>query len=333
MQALESLTDDGFIINNVIATEEVQAKLGKRKALHCKASVVKEHLGKTIIQYDVEFEDAPATSWIGILRNDRSWRAQEHAFSMLELLTASGFDQTSCYRVPRPLFFRRSPAFLLMEKAEGRLLVELFEEARRGKGANSERLDASIRGSALWLAKLHNAGLRTSKIHSLGDTLTATLKFKEGLIRTFPVISSRIDASSEEMMSMQRKLIDDRERKLIHGDYNPTNIFSASGRITVIDFPESSMGDPAFDLGYFSAQLKMTFGFGPEIRRATRSFLDEYTEHSPPDSGLEARVRIYEAQTYFQRLYHAYCLLGVMPDYQVAMRWVEESMSSLERAT
>ena len=39
---------------------------------------------------------------------------------------------------------------------------------------------------------------------------------------------------------------------------------------TVIDFEESRMGDPAFDLGYFIAQMKMSNGFGRSIFRRCR---------------------------------------------------------------
>ena len=121
---------------------------------------------------------------------------------------------------------------------------------------------------------------------------------------------------------------------LIHGDYHPKNIFAtADSTTTVIDFEESRMGDPAFDLGYFIAQMKMSHGFERSILDAADIFLHKYIKKSCcSDDDIRKRQMIYEAQTYLQRIYHTYWLLKLKPDIDLVSRWLTESEACLERA-
>ena len=93
------------------------------------------------------------------------------------------------------------------------------------------------------------------------------------------------------------------------------------------------MGDPAFDIGYFIAQTKMSHGTLESLPEAQDVFLDEYKRCcSQIDEDFWRRVSIFEAQTYLQRIYHTYYLLSLKPDLDLISTWLSEAKNALRRA-
>jgi len=325
------IRDEQFI--KQLLSEKLADEYGKDKLKYCTHKVLKTHLRKTIIQYTIKLDSLTKT-YIGIHRE--SDKRFEHVFSLLHLLRSSGFNEGSDLRVPRPILYLPSLSLLLMEEAEGRLLGTLLAE----RDAN---LQVHIEGAANWLAKLHDSKVTTTRIRSFDDEVAMTMKFKKSLLNLFPTFSKRIETISEKIINTQMREKDTRKRKnnlcdnyvcLIHGDYHPKNIFAAAdSTTTVIDFEESRMGDPAFDLGYFIAQMKMSHGFGRSILDAADIFLHKYIQKSCcSDDDIRRRQMIYESQTYLQRIYHTYWLLKLEPDMDLVSRWLTESEACLERA-
>ena len=248
-ESLVKIRDEQFI--KQLLSEKLADEYGKDKLKYCAHKILKTHLRKTIIQYTIKLDSLTKT-YIGIHRE--SDKRFEHVFSLLHLLRSSGFNEESDLRVPRPILYLPSLSLLLMEEAEGRLLGTLFAE----RDAN---LEVHIEGAANWLAKLHDSKVTTTRIRSFDDEIAMTMKFKKSLLNLFPTFSKRIETISEKIINTQMREKGTRKRKnnrcdnyvcLIHGDYHPKNIFAtADSTTTVIDFEESRMGDPAFDLGYF----------------------------------------------------------------------------------
>ena len=93
------------------------------------------------------------------------------------------------------------------------------------------------------------------------------------------------------------------------------------------------MGDPAFDIGYFTAQTKMTHGLGDTTLNTVEAFLQEYQENRPnKDQDFAQRAAVFEAQTYLQRIYHTYYLLALRPDFDLISEWLNECQGCLRRA-
>jgi hypothetical protein len=251
-----------------------------------------------------------------------------------------------------------------MDEAEGNLLSTLIMEQRGDTESFIER-------SAKWLAKLHNVpdsfpcsdGRKITKANSNSlagiynkhrvdeekQEILTSIKYSKSLLTIFPKLAGKIEGISKDLIAMQRKHCPQSnitpngvgKLSLIHGDYHSKNICVSDNCITVVDLEESRVGDPAFDLGYFIAQLKMSFGFSTTMIRWADLFIRKYLEESRflmqnPSSDDEAtlarRMKIYEAQTYFQRSYHTYYLLGLTPDTELVSRWLEESRLVLEVA-
>jgi aminoglycoside phosphotransferase (APT) family kinase protein len=333
-ESLVKIRDEQFI--KQLLSERLADEYGKDNLKYCAHKILKTHLRKTIIQYTIKLDSLTKT-YIGIHRE--SDKRFEHVFSLLHLLRSSGFNEGSDLRVPRPILYLPSLSLLLMEEAEGRLLGTLLAE----RDAN---LQVHIEGAANWLAKLHDSKVTTTRIRSFDYEVAMTMKFKKSLLNLFPTFSKRIETISEKIINTQMREKATLKRKnnlcdnyvcLIHGDYHPKNIFAAAdstdSTTTVIDFEESRMGDPAFDLGYFIAQMKMSHGFGRSILDAADIFLHKYIQKSCcSDDDIRRRQMIYESQTYLQRIYHTYWLLKLEPDINLVSRWLTESEACLERA-
>jgi len=203
------------------------------------------------------------------------------------------------------------------------------------------------------------------------EEIASSIIYTRALRVTFPSLSEKIDSLSKALVSMQREVFDNNtgsynnnknnnnneenntnspnntKVSLIHGDYHPKNIYVSDHAITVIDLEESRVGNPAFDLGYFVAQFKMSFGFSRKIFDWVDIFIREYIEglqlQSPSStrdeddySGgaglLKRQMKIYEAQTYLQRSYHTYWLLKLKPDIELVSKWLGQSQLCLEDA-
>src|SRR5207247_10275537 len=113
-----------------------------------------------------------------------------------------------------------------------------------------------------------------------------------------PTLKAWIPVVAHQLIEAQKSL-QPPARKPIHGDYHPRNIIVSPNLTTVIDFEEARMGDPAFDVGYFLAQTKMTHGVGGAAVQAVEAFIKEYQENQPSiDWDLEKRAAVFEAKTY-----------------------------------
>jgi aminoglycoside phosphotransferase (APT) family kinase protein len=286
------------------------------------ARTLKKHLRKTIIDYTVSFTNS-TRNYIGIYRE--SDERLEHVFSVLKVLRANGFAEDSKLTVPRPILYMPELSFLLMDKADGELLREIFER--------KDDPTPYVKGAAQWLAKLHSSKIRFEGVKSRKDEVDASLRFTRAASWLFPRLKSEIDSISDQLIRLQ-EAHPPRPRRPIHGDYHARNIISSPELTTVIDLEEARMGDPAFDLGYFAAQTKMTHGTVPIVTQATELFLREYLEsqQSVPEDFSQS-VAVFEAQTYLQRIYHTYYLLEQKPNFDQISNWLKECKRSLQKAS
>jgi aminoglycoside phosphotransferase (APT) family kinase protein len=284
--------------------------------------ILKKHLRKTIIDYSVEFTYS-TRNYIGIYRE--SDERLEYVFSVLKILRSNGFAEDSKLAVPRPILYMPELSFLLMDKADGELLREVFRR----------KADPTpyVKGAARWLAKLHSSKIRLESVKSRKDEVEASLRFTRAASWLFPRLKSEIESISDQLIRLQ-EAHPPRPRRPIHGDYHARNIIASPELTTVIDLEEARMGDPAFDLGYFAAQTKMTHGTGQIVTQAIESFLQEYLESqvSVPEEFSQS-VAVFEAQTYLQRIYHTYCLLEQKPDSDQVSNWLNECKSCLQKAS
>ncbi len=319
----QGLTEVEFI-KDLLSTQAIDE--GSQQEIQgIEARILRKHLRKTVIDYIVRFRNSTEKNYIGLHREDDERLGV--TFSVLKTLRSNGFGEGSALSVPQPVLYMPSLSFLMMEKAKGESLREILE--RKGDPTSH------IKAAAQWLAKLHSSDVTLERECSQDDEVAASLKFARAAAWLFPRFNSRIQSISEQLVRAQKALTPSRKRskRLVHGDYHPRNIIVSQQLTTVIDFEEARMGDPAFDVGYFMAQVKMTHGTGPIIVRATETFFREYQESQPStETDFGQRVATFEAQTYFQRIYHAYYLLELEPNFDLISEWLNESGKNLQKA-
>ena len=316
---LHGLTEVEFV-RDILSTDAFDAGT-KHELLGFETRILKRHLRKVIIDYILKFKDS-TRNYIGLYRESDSRLA--HTFSVMKTLRSNGFGDHDELRVPRPILFMPALSFLMMEEAEGKPLREIF--------ARNEDPASYVKGAARWLARLHDSSINLDSVHSPDDEIAASFRYSRAGSWLLPTRKSEIQSISKQLVNAQ-KSFRSIDRKPIHGDYHPRNIIVSPGLTTVIDFEEAGMGDPAFDVGYFMAQTKMTHGRGDVIIHANETFLHEYLEHrlsTEPD--FVHRVAVFEAQTYLQRIHHTYYLLALKPDFDLISEWLNEAERCLRRA-
>src|SRR5260370_30173216 len=223
------------------------------------ARILKKHLRKTIIEYTVRFANS-TKHYIGIYRE--SDERLEQVFSILKTLRSNGFAENGKLTVPRPILHIPALSFLLMDKADGELLREIFDR--------KDDPTPYVRGAAQWLAKLHTTRIRLDGVKSRRDEVAASLRFTRAALWLFPRLKSEIDSISDQLISLH-ETHPPRPRRPIHGDYHARNIIASPEVTTVIDLEEARMGDPAFHPGYFVAHTNTTPAPRPTTPQATAS--------------------------------------------------------------
>jgi len=316
---LHGLTEAEFV-RDILSTEVFDR--GPQQQLQgFETRILKRHLRKVIIDYTLRFRDS-TKNYIGLYRE--SDERLGHTFSVMKTLRSNGFGEDSRLRVPSPILYIPALSFLMMEQAQGEPLREVLE--RRSDP------DPYVKGAARWLAKLHSCNITVDGASSRDDEIANSHRYARAALWLLPTLRSEIQSISNQLIDAQ-KTLQPCVGKPIHGDYHPRNIIVSPDLTTVIDFEEARMGDPAFDVGYFTAQTKMTHGLGDTTLQAVEAFLQEYQENQPnKDQDFAQRAAVFEAQTYLQRIYHTYYLLALRPYFDLISEWLNECQSCLVKA-
>ena len=315
---LHGLTEAEFV-RDILSSEAFDQ--GSQQLEGFETRILKRHLRKVIIDYTLRFKDS-TRNYIGLYRE--SDERLGHTFSVMKILRSNGFGEDSRLRVPSPILYMPALSFLMMEQAEGDPLREILQ-----RGSDP---DPYVKGAARWLARLHSCNAAVDGASSRDDEIANSHRYARAASWLLPTLKSVIRSISNQLIDAQRTL-QPCTGKPIHGDYHPRNIIVAPDLTTVIDFEEARMGDPAFDVGYFTAQTKMTHGLSGSTVQAVETFIQEYQENQAnmePD--LVHRVAVFEAQTYLQRIYHTYYLLALRPDFDLISEWLNECQGCLRRA-
>jgi len=314
---LHGLTEAEFV-RDILSSEAFDE--GSQQLEGFETRILKRHLRKVIIDYTLRFKDS-TRNYIGLYRE--SDERLGHTFSVMKILRSNGFGEDSRLRVPSPILYMPALSFLMMEQAEGDPLREILQ-----RGSDP---DPYVKGAARWLARLHSCNAAVDGASSRDDEIANSHRYARAASWLLPTLKSEIQSISNQLIDAQ-KTLQPCTGKPIHGDYHPRNIIVAPDLTTVIDFEEARMGDPAFDVGYFTAQTKMTHGLSGSTVQAVEAFIQEYQENQlSMDPDLAQRAAVFEAQTYLQRIYHTYYLLDLRPDFDLISKWLNECQGCLRK--
>jgi aminoglycoside phosphotransferase (APT) family kinase protein len=107
---------------------------------------------------------------------------------------------------------------------------------------------------ALWLATLHQAKLTLDRVLDVGHEADNARRWAE-------VVAEQCPESADAVRRLAAALAADPPAPFatpvpIHKDFHHRHVI-VGGRVGVVDFDEARMGDPAFDLAHFGANLEL----------------------------------------------------------------------------
>ena len=197
---------------------------------------------------------------------------------------------------------------------------------------DSSVLENYIMQAASWLAKLHSIDVKSGRAFSI-ETEEAKLRhWSEHLCFLYPDFAEKISNLFSLILDKERSL-DSKCFVLIHGDYNPNNIFVDGNDITVIDFEQSCIFDPALDLGYFIAKLlsaKRKYNLPLDVENLEKRFFDKYTAKISVEP--LKRVGLYKARSFLQHLHFRYWTgrSHHTPDQLDCQYWINKTEECLQ---
>lgn len=212
------------------------------------------------------------------------------------------FLETRGLRVARILGFFSRLNLLLYEEVAGVPLSVIFQTG------DQKEVERVLREAGRWIAKLH--GLVPEKILRPAPLLGARdykRAFKK-IVTLTPSLKNYL-LSAEEIAFIDK--VGREKAALIHNDFYPGNVISASGGIYAIDFDKSGLGHPLMDLATFFGWLdasrvvwRLDFGKN-DIRRFQEVFLASYCEDAHLDYlGVRRGLNKFLVKVYLNQAYN-----------------------------
>ena len=324
-RTIDSLLKASFV-RDLFERNKDALHLSKFRISDCETNPIRlsKKGGKAVIEFILR---------LGSLRNKGTiektligkWRPDErgaHTFQLLVELQRKGFNGRDHLRISEPILYLPECNLLLTSKARGVELKSML-------AGDTDQLTSSVNRTARWFLKLHHTRSKVARRFSMRREEAELNDWLQHLSLVSPSCTGRVRKVVGVVLEMERSL-DPGAFTLIHGDLHPKNIFVDGEDLTVIDFEQSCVFDPAKDLGYFIAQTNIHCAArrrrGLSYANAStlqECLLDEYTRGASRE-GL-ARVAVYEARSYLQHLHYDYWTLNRKIDPMDFKHWIGEA--------
>ena len=203
---------------------------------------------RCLLEYDLKLErpDAPVENitLVGkVLSSGGAWSS----YHLVKSLWDAGFGDNSedgiC--VPEPMGVIPEFQMWLQRKVPGVRASKLLQEA--SGVVLAQRLAQAIH-------KLHQAGIPTSRRHTMADELRTVHERLLRLAQMKPQWTQRL----ERLLDAGARLgntIPEPSLQGIHGDFTRKQVIMDGARLYLLDFEHYCEGDPALDIGSFLANL------------------------------------------------------------------------------
>lgn len=198
----------------------------------------------------------------------------QRVFRTMTHLRSETFRGKRRLGVPRPLGVLPELSMVVYVPVDGRPLGHLLSRSDA---------TAPIRRTARWLAHLHGSHLPLDRRLGLAHEVDNAGDWGGAVAGRFPERAAQVD----EVVGRLRDLAADLDPRLdvpIHKDFHPGHVIVRGERLSVIDFDEMRLGDPAADLAHFCAYLRLdALRSGRPHTDLERTFLDEYARRAAWD--------------------------------------------------
>jgi hypothetical protein len=207
------------------------------------ARLVRHKPGRRCVIYYRLAADPP----VGVYAKMRAKGADLQTQELLEELLRDGLDHAmgSPVGVPRPLGCFEAWNMTFQEASPGRLVNEILEEsgAERGMGQVAEAIFA-----------LHRSGVSPKRQHGVADELKILRTRLDDAAARAPHRRARIERVRDGCTALAN-LLPQATPAGLHRDFYPDQVIVDGPRTTLLDLDLFAAGNPALDVGNFSAHL------------------------------------------------------------------------------
>lgn len=237
-------------------------------------------------------------------RGAQRWDTLRQSAETLKHIHDHGFS-SGRFRVPTVVDINDEDRFVIEQGQRGKSLFELLTRVDIDVGREY------FRSAALWLARLHTAGIsldiadRTARCerHRFESYESAFAKSGSPYLDRARMLLIAVREFEEDLLENRSH-----EFVLVHGDYHPKNIIigqelmhDVSTRyVSVVDFGSVLMFHPAFDVGYFISQFENQLRDYPRVIENYRGeeFVRTYLEASgqPDSQTLRRAVKLFRVR-------------------------------------
>jgi hypothetical protein len=148
--------------------------------------------------------------------------------------------------VPRPIALIPELGMSVYVAARGRTLDQL-EGAERREG---------VVAAAHWLAAMHGSGIGLDRRFDLAVEMRNLTEWAQQVAYQHPSLATETALLLRRLESCAQR-IQVSNTVPIHKDFQYRHVLADNGRVTVIDLDEARVGDPAFDVAHFGANLRL----------------------------------------------------------------------------
>jgi aminoglycoside phosphotransferase (APT) family kinase protein len=149
------------------------------------------------------------------------------------------------------------------------------------------------------LVMIHSFELDGVKTRSTSDDL-ARLRLRSNLLRAIGSHFAQESIALVDELDALTPLLPKSWPAALHGDFSPRQLIVNGDRVTLLDFDDVSFGDPAIDIGRFTARVRLLVMSRPDLRYLPEVLLSQYVAKSSRRS-IEARVHVQEAISLLDR--------------------------------
>lgn len=251
------------------------------------------------------------------------------AFNNMNLLNASGFNDDRTYMAVVPLEYVPDVHALIYEATDGKTLYQHMSQH------TARELDPLLHLVAAWIRKFHTFKLKPDVLSQIPLASSSIANWNADELQAEVEKAStsqgeKLRYFNETYFSLEKKLHDHLEPRLIYGDLHPENVITetlAPKSLTLIDFTDVSRGDPMRDIGTFIQQLQFMgaqFYAQADTEHLKQFFIEQYFGKplAEIDQELLDRINLYQAWSSLRGFVYFF----YQPDYR------EKSYGLLEDA-
>ena len=247
--------------------------------------------------YTVFFESGEQKEIVGLANSDG---VKKYAWEITKLLYER-FEGGPSLAVPQTCGYLKSHNLFLREHIPGQTITEII---KREKGLKKIYADQIID----WLIALQ-------KVSTAGD-IKNQIDFQK-LKNNLAILKQRgfdVSTIEQKYITIKNKIeawSNYHQPVLVHGDFNPFNIIISNGRLTLIDFENTHLGDPLADAANFISHLATLpdLGLNPQQRQSSRDIFIKSYEQKNGRLSAEKKEKMETYSAYFNLLVQTHILV------------------------